>query len=29
LEAWRNLRLSSNAFQNLYKGRYQIRFDSS
>jgi hypothetical protein len=29
LEAWRNLRLSSNAFLHLYKGRYQIRFDSS
>ena len=29
LEAWRNLRLSSTAFQHLYSGRYQIRFDSS
>lgn len=29
LEAWRNLRLSSTGFQNLYCGRYQIRFDSS
>jgi hypothetical protein len=29
LEAWRNLRLSSTGFQNLYRGRYQIRFDSS
>jgi hypothetical protein len=29
LEAWRNLRLSSNGFQGLYSGRYQIRFDSS
>ena len=29
LEAWRNLRLSSSAFQHLYNGRYQIRFDSS
>ena len=29
LEAWRNLRLSSNGFQCLYSGRYQIRFDSS
>jgi hypothetical protein len=29
LEAWRNLRLSPSGFQNLYKGRYQIRFDSS
>jgi hypothetical protein len=29
LEAWRNLRLSSSGFLNLYSGRYQIRFDSS
>ena len=29
LEAWRNLRLSSTAFQHFYSGRYQIRFDSS
>lgn len=29
LEAWRNLRLSPTAFCNLYRGRYQIRFDSS
>jgi hypothetical protein len=29
LEAWRNLRLSPSGFQNLYSGRYQIRFDSS
>ena len=29
LEAWRNLRLSTTAFQQLYSGRYQIRFDSS
>jgi hypothetical protein len=29
LEAWRNLRLSPNAFCNLYSGRYQIRFDTS
>lgn len=29
LEAWRNLRLSASEFCSLYKGRYQIRFDSS
>lgn len=29
LEAWRNLRLSTTAFYSLYKGRYQIRFDTS
>jgi hypothetical protein len=29
LEAWRNLRLSTTAFQHRYNGRYQIRFDSS
>jgi hypothetical protein len=29
LEAWRNLRLSSQGFVSLYGGRYQIRFDSS
>lgn len=29
LEAWRNLRLSPEAFCSLYSGRYQIRFDSS
>ena len=29
LEAWRNLRLSPSAFCELYKGRYQIRLDSS
>lgn len=29
LEAWRNLRLSTTDFCNLYKGRYQIRFDTS
>ena len=29
LEAWRNLRLSPSAFCGLYKGRYQIRFDTS
>jgi hypothetical protein len=29
LEAWRNLRLSPSGFLSLYKGRYQIRFDSS
>jgi hypothetical protein len=29
LEAWRNLRLSAAGFCSLYKGRYQIRFDSS
>lgn len=29
LEAWRNLRLSQEAFCNLYSGHYQIRFDTS
>jgi hypothetical protein len=29
LEAWRNLRLDTTGFLNLYKGRFQIRFDSS
>jgi len=29
LEAWRNLRLSASGFCDLYKGRYQIRFDTS
>lgn len=29
LEAWRNLRLSTTGFYSLYKGRYQIRFDTS
>ncbi len=29
LEAWRNLKLSSQGFISLYGGRYQIRFDSS
>ena len=29
LEAWRNLRLSASGFCSLYRGRYQIRFDSS
>jgi len=29
LEAWRNLRLSQEAFCNLYNGHYQIRFDTS
>jgi hypothetical protein len=29
LEAWRNLRLTPQAFCSLYQGRYQIRFDSS
>jgi hypothetical protein len=29
LEAWRNLRLSSKGFHNLYRGRYHIRLDSS
>ena len=29
LEAWRNLRLSAADFCSLYKGRYQIRFDTS
>jgi hypothetical protein len=29
LEAWRNLRLSTKGFLNLFKGRFQIRFDSS
>jgi hypothetical protein len=29
LEAWRNLRLSQEAFCNLYGGHYQIRFDTS
>ena len=29
LEAWRNLGLSRSGFQNLYSGRFQIRFDSS
>jgi len=29
LEAWRNLRLSTRGFLNLFKGRFQIRFDSS
>jgi len=29
LEAWRNLRLSPEAFCALYGGRYQIRFDTS
>jgi hypothetical protein len=29
LEAWRNLRLSSQGFLSLFGGKYQIRFDSS
>ncbi len=29
LEAWRNLRLSTKGFLSLFKGRFQIRFDSS
>ena len=29
LEAWRNLRLSPQAFTSLYSGRFQIRFDTS
>jgi len=29
LEAWRNLRLSGRGFMSLFKGKYQIRFDSS
>jgi len=29
LEAWRNLRLSQEAFCNLYGGHFQIRFDTS
>ena len=29
LEAWRNLRITPAGFNSLYKGRYQIRFDSS
>ena len=29
LEAWRNLHLSPSEFQNLFSGRFQIRFDSS
>jgi Co/Zn/Cd efflux system component len=29
LEAWRNVRLSPQAFYALYSGRYQIRFDTS
>ncbi|MBN1449375.1 MAG: hypothetical protein JW963_00015 [Anaerolineales bacterium] len=29
LEAWRNLRLSQEAFCNLYSDHYQIRFDTS
>jgi hypothetical protein len=29
LEAWRNLQLSTPDFLNLFKGRFQIRFDSS
>jgi len=29
LEAWRNLQLSPDGFLNLFKGRFQIRFDSS
>ena len=29
LEAWRNLRITPEEFNSLYKGRYQIRFDSS
>ena len=29
LEAWRNVRLSPQAFYSLYCGRYQIRFDTS
>lgn len=29
LEAWRNLCLSPTDFQNLFKGRFRIRFDSS
>ena len=29
LEAWRNLRLSTQGFLSLFNGRFQIRFDSS
>ena len=29
LEAWRNLRIGSEEFSSFYKGRYQIRFDTS
>lgn len=29
LEAWRNLRLGTKGFLNLFNGRFQIRFDSS
>ncbi len=29
LEAWRNLRLDVQSFNSLYKGRFQIRFDTS
>ena len=29
LEAWRNLRLRTTDFCSLYKGKYQIRFDTS
>ncbi|RUM46427.1 MAG: hypothetical protein DSY80_02215 [Desulfocapsa sp.] len=29
LEAWRNLRISPDEFCRFYKGRYQIRFDTS
>jgi hypothetical protein len=29
LEAWRTLHLSASDFHNLYRGRFQIRFDSS
>lgn len=29
LEAWRNLRLSTQGFHSLYGGKYQIRFDTS
>jgi len=29
LEAWRNLRLNTQGFLNLFSGKFQIRFDSS